>query len=325
VEVAGLFSAVGALTDRYCMFNGNLSSLTGEVISPQPLISCTTGGGSGYDNACGGGLMAAAWSYLRSGGASTCLRDCTAGCSPYKSANCRNDVNHNGCYPCTSKCDAGNYYKYYTNSENYFSGFTNICNSIRADGPVQTCFKVYENFNTFFASNPNGIYSATGGAYLGNHCVRITGWNTTNGVVHWLVANSWGRNWGSGGWFKVKANVNLADFETYIATGCPIGRVCSRFGSEDSNTNSHSDHVAGGGFYVDLDIGSETIRKASMFLEGQGVSHTVVSAQSQVVAGLNLKLKINKTGLTGELEPYDVDMHLPLDGAHRLVSMNPSA
>ena len=38
---------------------------------------------------------------------------------------------------------------------------------------------------------------------MGGHAVRILGWGEEGGKPYWLVANSWNRDWGDGGYFKI--------------------------------------------------------------------------------------------------------------------------
>jgi cathepsin B len=47
------------------------------------------------------------------------------------------------------------------------------------------------------------LVQALGGEDLGGHAVRILGWGEEGGKPYWLVANSWNRDWGDGGYFKI--------------------------------------------------------------------------------------------------------------------------
>ncbi len=37
-----------------------------------------------------------------------------------------------------------------------------------------------------------------------NHAVTAVGFGVENGVPFWVVKNSWGTNWGNGGFFKIR-------------------------------------------------------------------------------------------------------------------------
>ena len=59
-----------------------------------------------------------------------------------------------------------------------------------------------------------GVYYHTYGGMLGRHAVKIIGWGTENGNPYWLVANSWGKNWGGlGGFFKIYRGNNQCGIE----------------------------------------------------------------------------------------------------------------
>jgi len=309
------FSATGALTDRYCIYSGNLTDTSNLVLSPQPLISCSNITGNGYDNACGGGAMVVAWNFLAQSGTTTCASDCKAGCSPYKSANCQNDPKHNGCFPCTSTCSSGMPSRYFSPNYGRIMSVNGMMQAIQADGPVQTCFGVYENFHSYNIGNPKAIYTAASGAFLGNHCVRITGWATNpQGMSYWIVANSWGRTWGDKGWFYVKSGSNVANFESYIYAGCPAGKRC--YGkAKDSQETTDQAH---GGKWVDVDVNSATVRSASSFLLSNSVVHShIISAQTQIVEGIHIKLNFAKDNN----ELFEVLLFKDFDLTHQIISL----
>lgn len=41
---------------------------------------------------------------------------------------------------------------------------------------------------------------------LGSHAVRVIGWGVGRDTPYWLVANTWGRNWGEDGYVKFAMN-----------------------------------------------------------------------------------------------------------------------
>ena len=72
---------------------------------------------------------------------------------------------------------------------------------ISTQGPLTTCFSVYEDFFAY----KNGVYVHTTGKLVAGHCVSVVGYdNTLNyGNPHWICKNSWGPDWGMKGFFKI--------------------------------------------------------------------------------------------------------------------------
>lgn len=64
-------------------------------------------------------------------------------------------------------------------------------------GPLTGGFAVYEDFNYY----TGGIYKHVTGSRRGGHCICIVGYDDTDGC--WIVKNSWGPNWGEGGYFRI--------------------------------------------------------------------------------------------------------------------------
>ena len=68
------------------------------------------------------------------------------------------------------------------------------------NGPVLTAMTVYEDFFNY----KSGIYRYTTGSRAGGHAVTIVGYNDQEG--YWIVKNSWGKNWGEDGYFRIQYN-----------------------------------------------------------------------------------------------------------------------
>lgn len=51
-----------------------------------------------------------------------------------------------------------------------------------------------------------------------NHGVVVVGWGTLLGTNYWIVRNSWGSTWGSGGYILMRRGVNKCNIERYPAT-----------------------------------------------------------------------------------------------------------
>jgi C1A family cysteine protease len=71
--------------------------------------------------------------------------------------------------------------------------------AIAAKGPVLAGMAVY---NDFFAYT-GGVYVKSASATLaGYHCISVVGYNDTDQC--WILKNSWGTNWGEGGFCRIR-------------------------------------------------------------------------------------------------------------------------
>ena len=73
-----------------------------------------------------------------------------------------------------------------------------IKTALVTNGPVPTYFMVYKDFQQY----EKGIYQHKWGRFIAPHYITIIGYDDQQGC--WLCKNSWGKNWGDNGWFKVK-------------------------------------------------------------------------------------------------------------------------
>ena len=65
---------------------------------------------------------------------------------------------------------------------------------------METRFDVYEDFMSY----KSGVYYHATGGLKGGHAIKILGWGTENDIDYWLCANSWGKDWGMKGYFKIE-------------------------------------------------------------------------------------------------------------------------
>jgi hypothetical protein len=65
-------------------------------------------------------------------------------------------------------------------------------------GPVTVHFEVFEDFDYY----NSGVYEHVWGDSRGWHAVSMMGWNDQDSG--WICKNSWGTNWGQGGWFRIR-------------------------------------------------------------------------------------------------------------------------
>lgn len=64
-------------------------------------------------------------------------------------------------------------------------------------GSITGCFIVYQDFFSY----RSGVYRHVSGEAAGGHCVEIVGYSDSQGC--WICKNSWGTNWGEGGFFRI--------------------------------------------------------------------------------------------------------------------------
>lgn len=99
-------------------------------------------------------------------------------------------------------------------------------------GPVTTGMRVYADL---FNWDGTGVYQWDGTSPLtGGHAVVITGWGTADvrgkgAVPYWQVRNSWGAEWGDGGYFRILRGVNHCDLEANVMAGYPDMPLSDRF------------------------------------------------------------------------------------------------
>ncbi|KAI5641284.1 papain family cysteine protease domain-containing protein [Phthorimaea operculella] len=92
-----------------------------------------------------------------------------------------------------------------------------IMSDIKDSGPVHAVMTVYQDFFHY----KSGIYHHTpyGNERLeGLHSVRIVGWGEERGEKYWIVANSWGAEWGEDGYFRIRRGVNESGIESFVVT-----------------------------------------------------------------------------------------------------------
>jgi len=63
-------------------------------------------------------------------------------------------------------------------------------------GPLAACINVWEDFYHYHG----GIYRHKWGRRIGGHVITVVGYDDRQGC--WICKNSWGKEWGEGGWFR---------------------------------------------------------------------------------------------------------------------------
>jgi len=95
-----------------------------------------------------------------------------------------------------------------------------IRHNIYSWGPVSTGMTVYPDFYTF--NSKTDIYEWNGqGPVVGGHAIEIVGWGEDKGKKYWIIKNSWGKEWGDNGYFKMIRGINNCQIEENVITGIP--------------------------------------------------------------------------------------------------------
>jgi len=163
--------------------------------SEQQMIDCDY-----TNNGCYGGNQQNAFMYVRSAGG----------------------LQSNGNYPYT------NYRKYcaYRSSlatgirvKSYFNAGQNeqtIMNYVYTTGPLSVAFNSSQ-LQYYRGGVITSGYS-TCSPYRLDHGVAIVGWGSQNGLNYWIVRNSWGPNWGEGGYFRVARGYGTCGINQYVVS-----------------------------------------------------------------------------------------------------------
>ena len=99
-----------------------------------------------------------------------------------------------------------------------YGGAPSIRSEIFESGPVQATFSVYEDFMNYRA----GIYKYVTGKLLGLHAVKVVGfgYEKNSSTAYWSVANSWGKEWGEEGFFRIAVGECGFELNMFTATPC---------------------------------------------------------------------------------------------------------
>ena len=213
------FSAMNSISDRYCIKTGSE-----RFFAPQDSLECCP---NCYNlKPCNGGYLYQAFLNAKTVGVVTGdgISNSNGLCKPYFL-----DSNFIGALvnpKCSTTCNqaTNTAAKNYNNDKvkisdfTYGLGVTNMVKALNEGGSIAVSFNVYTDLLTY----KSGIYSKVMGASQGAHAVRIVGYGTENGVDYWVVANSWGSNWGENGYFRIRKGKNECNIESNYFFGATI-------------------------------------------------------------------------------------------------------
>ena len=116
-------------------------------------------------------------------------------CNPYTSwegkitQTCMDDDTCDAGEPDEFKCVRGSHKVYETEED--------IKAEILMNGPLTTFFLAYTDLLHY----KSGVYHHVDGEFGGGHAVKIVGWGETKREKYWIIANSWGPEWGLDGYY----------------------------------------------------------------------------------------------------------------------------
>ncbi|XP_043939619.1 tubulointerstitial nephritis antigen-like [Protopterus annectens] len=220
------FSTASVASDRLSIHS--MGHMTPEL-SPQNLLSCDKQNQGG----CNGGRLDGAWWYLRRRGvvSDICYPLGSQGSGPMVNGPCmmRSHSVGRGRRQATMQCPNP-----YSESNDIFQttppyrlskNEKEIMKEIMENGPVQAILEVHEDFFVY----KGGIYrhmlvmERNPEKYRrhGTHSVKIIGWGEDIGHrgeqnKYWLAANSWGKNWGENGYFRIARGENECEIESFV-------------------------------------------------------------------------------------------------------------
>ena len=207
------FAATEVLSDRFCLAtNGSIN----VVLSPGDLLACEK-----LNLGCTmGSLPEWAFSYLKNNGV------VSESCVPYVSGNGKTQKCTHGKCSAVSNKNNNITQRYYAESYKHCgstisptSHVNEIMQCIMEGGPVDVTFNVYTDFQQY----TSGIYTHKSGKFEGLHSVKMIGWghDDETGYDYWIVQNSWGENWGTSGFFKIRRGTNECGIERLVYAATP--------------------------------------------------------------------------------------------------------
>jgi hypothetical protein len=112
------------------------------------------------------------------------------------------------------------HYYYVSGTSIYGGDEYNIRHSIFGWGPVCTAMEIYPDFYQFDPKTT--IYEWDGiGIQVGGHAIEIIGWGEEKDKKYWIIKNSWGKDWGLDGYFKMIRGNNNCKIEENVITCVP--------------------------------------------------------------------------------------------------------
>jgi len=185
-------AAASSLSSRFCI--ADVNKYGALRLSPQQVISCDK-----KSQGCQGGGADSVWSYIERRGLYP--EECVPFAGATKAA-CKTDCEDSRKLKSLSHCVLS-------------SNHAEIKREIYNRGPIVAPMYLHDDFLVY----SSGVYSPTQGSqpHYGAdghpiiHAVTVLGWGKTKGIPYWLIANSWGSEWGEAGLARVAFDTVLRE------------------------------------------------------------------------------------------------------------------
>jgi len=212
-------AAASTFSDRACIATNGTSQTSYSGLDT--LSCCRFNLECFEDSGCNGGMPIDAWRWFEFVGVVTGGNFTNKiGCKPYPFSP--NATSPEKTPMCEKQCQTD--YNKHTYAEDKLKAKSSfrigrqqeqIMTHLTQEGPVEAAFDVYDDFFNY----KSGVYQHMSGSLAGGHAVKIIGWGTENSTPYWLVANSWGLDWGLTGYFKILRGKDECGIEQGIVAG----------------------------------------------------------------------------------------------------------
>lgn len=192
-------AAASSLSSRFCI--ADVAKYSNLQLSPQQIVSCDK-----KSQGCQGGGADSVWGYIKRRGLYP--EECVPFAGATK-AQCKTDCKEDRKLKALSHC--------------LKSGEKEIKREIYNRGPIVAPIYVKDDFLVYgkgvYSPSDEAVqqFSAAGEPVL--QAVTVLGWGRDQGIKYWVVANSWGTDWGEDGYARVAIDTVLR--ESYGLVGYP--------------------------------------------------------------------------------------------------------
>ena len=176
-----------------------------KTFSEQMLVDCDT-----KDSGCNGGLMQYSFNWLKSNGGIMLEKD-----YPYTGVDgtCKSDKSKYADFKVTGYKKLGSTISTWSCQDE-----DKIKEFLYETGPLSVALNA-----DYLSSYTGGIvdYTSSKCPYSGiNHAVTLVGYgaDSSSNMNYWIVKNSWGKDWGESGYFRIRRGNGTCGINCYITT-----------------------------------------------------------------------------------------------------------